>query len=96
MALDFDEEHALWGQDQGIDFVDGAIVGDEAEVGPGAVGVEVRELASEVLERVAFPGEFGAGHTNPALVRKSHMTVGQLPLYRSAGGGWNFRFRIEF
>jgi len=72
IALDFDEKEAARGGDEGVYFVDGAIVGDEGEVGPSVLGIAVGKRGAEVFEGLSFPGEGGFGDALPALWGKWH------------------------
>ena len=56
-ALDLDQEETLWGQDQQVHLVEGAIGGDELEVGPGTVGVVVRQAFLDEGKRLSLPRE---------------------------------------
>ena len=47
IALDFDEEEAAWGDEESVNFVYGAVVGDEGEVGPAEIGVAVGEAGAQ-------------------------------------------------
>ena len=55
-ALDLDEEQALRREYQKIDLVDAAIVGDELEVRPGAVGLMGGEMQTHKVQGIPFPG----------------------------------------
>ena len=57
VAFDLDEEEAARGGDEGVDFVDGAVVGDEREVGPAVVGVASGRAARRYSRASASQGK---------------------------------------
>ena len=52
-------------EDQQIDLVDTPVVGDELEVGPGAVRLMGRELLPHEIQRIPFPGILRFGDDGP-------------------------------
>ena len=54
-ALDLDEEEPLFGKNEQVDLVDAAIVGDEFEVAPGAVGLVGGKPGPYELKCLPFP-----------------------------------------
>jgi hypothetical protein len=66
-ALDLDKEEPGRAQHQEVDLVDAAVVRDELEVGPGSVGVSVRQALADKIERLLLPAEAGRCDRLPAL-----------------------------
>src|SRR5262245_24898796 len=66
-TLDFNEEEALRGTDEQIDFVDAAIIGNKLEVRPGAIGLVGGKLITYKLQRIPLPGILRLGYRNPIL-----------------------------
>ena len=89
-ALDLDQEEAPRGEDEQVDLVDAAVVGDELEVRPGAVRLVVGQPLADELEGLLLPGELGAGDFLPALGGEAHLSVLchmlVLPLIRPSDG----------
>ena len=75
MALDLDQEEADGREDQDVDFVDAAVVGDEVEALPGEIRVGVGELAAQVIKRLLFPRELGGRDDFPACRTHRHRAI---------------------
>ena len=80
-AFPFDEKDAGLGDDEGVDFVDGAIVGDEFEVGVDEDGVAIGQRVAEEFEGLTFVGVAGFGELFPATGGEGHMKDDET-------GGW--------
>lgn len=61
-TLDLDEVGPLRRQRQGVDFVDGPIVGNELEVRPEAIGIGVGKPLAEVRDGLPLPGKLRGGY----------------------------------
>src|SRR6266705_2128935 len=58
-GLDLDQEEAPAADDEEIYFVDGAVLGDELDIGPGPVGLEIGQARSDEREGVALVRPWG-------------------------------------
>ena len=65
-ALDLDQEEPLRRQRQQVDLVDRPVVGEELEVRPDPVGLDVGQAAAHEGQRVPLPRVLGDGHLAPA------------------------------
>lgn len=54
-ALDLDQEQPLGGEHQEVDLIDAPVLGDDLDIGPGAVGLVIRQPLADERERVALP-----------------------------------------
>ncbi len=57
LGLEFDEEEAARRVDEEVDLVDGAVEGEEGEVGPIAIGLGAGEPLADVAAAIANPGD---------------------------------------
>jgi hypothetical protein len=72
VTFDFDQEESARGDDERVNFINGAVIGNEGKIGPAAIWVAVWEGRSNEFESLGFPGEGGFGDALPALRRESH------------------------
>ena len=66
-ALDLDEKEALRREDEQIDFVDAAVVGNELKVAPCSIRLVRRELHAHEVQSVPFPRKARLGDRRPVL-----------------------------
>src|SRR5690606_12586580 len=64
-ALDFDQKTALGSEDEQVDFVDAAIVGNEFKVSPCAIGLVRGGLLANELQSFPFPRKARLRHSDP-------------------------------
>ena len=64
-TLDLDQEKALAREDQQIDLVDAAVIGDELKVGPRAKRLASRELRPHKFQSITLPGKLGFTDAEP-------------------------------
>ena len=64
-TLDLDQVDLVDRDDEQIDFVDAAVLGDELEIRPGAKWLVARKACLDVVERLAFPRVLGGGDLCP-------------------------------
>ena len=56
-AFDLDEKKSLGREDEQIDLIDTSVIGDEFEIGPGAVGRKFGKLTTHIVKGFPFPGK---------------------------------------
>lgn len=77
MGLNLNDVHALRRQHHEINFVDGAILSNELEVGPSTIKVAIREKLPGKLQRFSLLCVIGLGDLLPELVHQwSSLLIG--------------------
>ena len=69
-ALDLDQKDALRASDEGINFVDRPIIGDELKIGPRDVVVPCRKARADKIQRFLFPWKARRRNNFPMLFRR--------------------------
>ena len=71
-ALDLDQENASARDHEGIELVNGAVVGDELEIGVKEIWVAIRQALAQKLQRSPLVRESRLSKAFPSCFRESH------------------------